>query len=110
MMADRQATIDEHNRYQAHSLDQIRGRLDRVRNEQQAQLAQFARKDKEKDYIAEAKYAVDQENAVRLLIEPQDGPTFEVPASKTIQWEKPDVIEIDPHEDECEGEVAHHDD
>lgn len=114
MMEDRQATIDEHNRYQAHSLDQIRGRLDRVRNEQQAQLAQFARKDKEKDYIAEAKYAVDQENAVRLLIEPQDGPSYEVPASKAIQWERApsveqQVIEIDPKDDASEGEVASND-
>lgn len=109
MMADRQETIDEHNRYQAHSLEQIRGRLDRVRNEQQAQLAQFARKDKRLDYKAAAEYAVDQENAVRLLIEPANSPAFEAPASKTIQWDEPEVIEIDPTADDCGGEVAHND-
>ncbi len=109
MMADRQATIDEHNRYQAHSLDQIRGRLDRVRNEQQAELAQFARKDKAKDYVAEAEYQVGQDKSVRLLIQPGTAPAFEAPASKSIQWEKPAVIEIDPTADDCEGEVAHND-
>ena len=109
MMEDRQETIDEHNRYQAHSLDQIRGRLDRVRVEQHAQLAQFSRNDKAKDYVAEAGYLVDQENTVRLLIQPdsESGIEFDVPASKSIQWEKPEVIEIDPETDD--GQVAQND-
>ena len=98
MMEDRQETIDEHSRYEAHSLDQIRGRLDRVRGEQQARIASISRQDKVYDYIAEAEMLTDQEEAVRMLIEPE---TFEAP--EPVRWEKPDVIEIDPT-DEAEGE------
>jgi chromosome segregation ATPase len=110
MMEERQETIDEHSRYQAHSLDQIRSRLDRVRTEQQSRIASIARQDKVRDYVAEAEYLTDQADAVRLLIEPEaTGTTIEVPSSKTIQWETPKVIEIDPKAEDCDDQVAHND-
>ena len=109
MMEDRQATIDEHNRYQAHSLDQIRGRLDRIRNEQTAWIAQIGRQDASRNYVAEAEYLTDQEASVRLLVEPERGDLIEVPSSKSIQWEAPTVIEIDPEAEESDGQVAHND-
>lgn len=108
MMEDRQATIDEHNRYQAHSLDQIKSRLDRVRNEQSARIAQIGSKTGTRSYLAEAEYLADQEASVRVLIQPDAsfGETIEVPSSNTIQWEQPEVIEIDPEAEEADGQVA----
>jgi chromosome segregation ATPase len=108
MMEDRQATIDEHNRYQAHSLDQLRGRLDRIRNEQTSRIAQIGRRDNDRNYVAEAEFLADQEASVRLLIEPGEsfGEAIEVPSSNSIQWEQPEVIEIDPEAEEADGQVA----
>jgi hypothetical protein len=80
MMEDRQATIDEHNRYQAHSLDQLRGRLDRIRNEQTSRIAADRRRDNDRNYVAEAEFLADQEASVRLLIEPRgSAPSYRGP-------------------------------
>jgi chromosome segregation ATPase len=101
MMEDRQKTIDEHSRYRAHSLEQLHDRLSRVRGEQQSRIAAAATHHRKHDYVAEAQYLVDQEAEVRELIEPAR------PA--TIEWEKPDVIEIDPSEAEDAEDMASRD-
>ncbi len=88
MMEDRQKTIDEHSRYQAHSLEQLQDRLARVRSEQQTRIAAASRSHKTHDYVAEARFLVDQEDQIRVLIEPE--------ASFDLEWDDTEVIEIDP--------------
>ncbi|MCC5823153.1 MAG: hypothetical protein LAT64_09880 [Phycisphaerales bacterium] len=61
MMESRQATIDEHSRYQANSLDQLNGRLSQIRNEQRSRLESIARRDKGRDYVNEAEFLIDRD-------------------------------------------------
>lgn len=102
MMEARQKTIDEHSRYQSHSLEQLQGRLSRVRGEQQARIAQITRSESARDYVDEAKFMVDQERAVRALIEParslERAPRLE-----------PGVIEIDPTKESAGDQVVRKD-
>lgn len=92
MMEDRQATIDEHSRYQANSLDQLNGRLSQIRNEQRSRLESISRKEKGRDYINEAEFLINREGAAvergadgtRALPEPVSTPLT------------PRVIEIRP--------------
>jgi len=98
MMEDRQKTIDEHSRYQAHSLEQLQDRLARVRGEQQSRIAAAATVHRKHDYIAEAQFLVDQEDGIRRLIEPD--------AASQIEWDEPEVIEIDPSETVEADEMA----
>lgn len=111
MMEDRQATIDEHNRYQAHSLDQLQTRLNRVRTEQTARIAGISRTDKVRDYVAEAEFLADQETAVRMLIEtePTAAPSPTSSPASMIDWAQPKVIEIDPTQDDPSEQVAAND-
>lgn len=103
MMEERQATIDEHSRYEAHSLTQIRGRLDRVRAEQQARIASITRQEKARDYVAEAEYLTDQTGASSVLIEPGG------PVQDKIIWDETEVIEIDPRADEDQEQIVQND-
>lgn len=103
MMEDRQKTIDEHSRYQAHSLDQIRGRLDRVRGEQQARIASITRSEGQRNYVDEAKFLVDQDFKARVLIDPQEAPKLD------SGWTEPGVIEIDPTKPDQGGQVVRND-
>jgi DNA repair ATPase RecN len=77
MMEDRQATIDEHSRFQANSLDQLNSRLSQIRAEQRSRIENITKKNTETNYIDEAKFIIDQEGRVqdfehqdRLIIEP----------------------------------------
>jgi chromosome segregation ATPase len=77
MMEDRQATIDEHSRFQANSLDQLNSRLSQIREEQRSRIENITKKNSETTYVDEAKFIIDQEGRVqgfenqeRLLIEP----------------------------------------
>lgn len=83
MMEDRQATIDEHSRYQAHSVDQLNGRLSQIRNEQRSRLESIARKDRGRDYVNEAEFLIKRDGAAGATIESLPAPT-------------PRVIEIGP--------------
>lgn len=83
MMEDRQATIDEHSRYQAHSVDQLNGRLSQIRNEQRSRLESIARKDRSRDYVNEAEFLIKRDGAAGATIESLPAPT-------------PRVIEIGP--------------
>lgn len=96
MMEDRQETIDEHSRYQAHSLEQLQDRLARVRGEQQARIAAASRSHKTHDYVAEAQFLVDQEDQVRVLVEPE----------ASFEWDDPEVIEVDPSEPDPSEQVV----
>lgn len=92
MMEDRQETIDKHNRYQAHSLDQLNKRLAQIRSEQQARLEAVSGREHDKNYVQEAEYLIDNNGNLQsydsshdLLIQPQ-------------------VIDVDP--DRTPGPVA----
>ncbi|HHN78471.1 MAG TPA: hypothetical protein ENK11_07350 [Phycisphaerales bacterium] len=97
MMEDRQKTIDEHSRYQAHSLEQLQDRLARVRSEQQSRLAAASRVHRQHDYVAEAEMMVDQEHEARMLINPEPAPAA---------WDEPEVIEVDPTKDNSDQVVS----
>lgn len=99
MMEARQKTIDEHSRYQSHSLEQLQGRLSRVRGEQQARIAQITRSESARDYVDEAKFMVDQERAVRALIEPAR-------SIERAPRPEPGVIEIDPTDSDPPDQVV----
>lgn len=99
MMEARQKTIDEHSRYQAHSLKQLQDRLTRVRGEQQSRIASITRNESARNYVDEAKFLVDQEQAVRVLIEP----------AKVLPEPAPGVIEIDPSKPEPAGNIVRRD-
>lgn len=85
MMEDRQETIDEHSRYQAHSVDQLNGRLSQIRNEQRSRLESIARKDRGRDYVNEAEFLIERDGAAEA------GPTIESSTAPA-----PRVIEIGP--------------
>ncbi|USO00141.1 MAG: hypothetical protein H6810_05625 [Phycisphaeraceae bacterium] len=89
MMEDRQKTIDEHSRYQAHSLQQLQDRLAKIRGQQQSRLAAAAEVHRKQDYVSQAEMLVDQDEQVRLLVDPE--------GAGQIKWhDDPDVIEVDP--------------
>ena len=89
MMEERQETIDEHSRYQAHSVDQLNGRLSQIRNEQRSRLESISRKDRGRDYVNEAEFLIERDGAVEAG--PHAGPSIE---SRTVP--APRVIEIGP--------------
>ncbi len=89
MMEDRQATIDEHSRFRANSLEQLDSRLSTIRNEQRARLEAIANRDSDRDYVDEAEFLIDQEKRV---VVPED-------FSKDdggFSYEAPRVIDITP--------------
>ncbi len=98
MMEDRQETIEEHTRYQAHSLDQLHGRLASIRAKQQARLESIATSTQARDYEAEAKFLIDR-NGSTATSETEVSPTRE------LQIE-PQVIEITPSADGSAGPMA----
>jgi len=95
MMEDRQATIDEHSRYQANSLDQLNSRLNNIRTEQRSRLESITRKDRATDYAEEAQFLIDQEGQIEQYEAPSD------------RWEtEPTVIEITPEDAKAPEPVA----
>lgn len=87
MMEDRQATIDEHSRYQANSLDQLNGRLSQIRNEQRSRLESISRKEKGRDYVNEAEFLIQRDGEAV-----ETGKALPRPVIETT----PKVIEIRP--------------
>ncbi len=97
MMEDRQETINKHNRYQAHSLDQLNKRLSTIRSEQRSRLESMSGRERTNDYVSQAEQQLDIESinadfetdyeaeGVRFLIQPK-------------------VIEVEPADDH--GPVA----
>lgn len=64
MMEDRQQTIDRHNRYQAHSLDQLNKRLAQIRSEQRGRLEAISGRERDRNYVEEAEFLLDHEGRV----------------------------------------------
>lgn len=64
MMEDRQQTIDRHNRYQAHSLDQLNKRLSQIRSEQRGRLEAISGRERDRNYVEEAEFLLDHEGRV----------------------------------------------
>lgn len=89
MMEDRQATIDEHSRYQANSLDQLNGRLSQIRNEQRSRLESIARKDEGRNYVNEAEFLINRDGQETRQ---GDGHAAPAPVIET----RPRVIEVRP--------------
>ncbi len=88
MMEDRQATINAHSNFQAHSLDQLNTRLSTIRNDQRARLESIAGRDRDTSYVEEAQFLINQEGRVHSYDtqpEPVRGFTID-----------PQIIEITP--------------
>lgn len=98
MMEDRQKTIEEHTRYQAHSLDQLHSRLSNIRAKQQARLESITTTAQARDYEAEAKFLIDVDGSAMA-------PSQEVSPTRELQIE-PQVIEIKPSTDGSAGPMA----
>ena len=77
MIEKRQATIDEHSRYQAHSLDQLDKQLATIRAQQRAQLKAITGRDRGADYVDRAKFLLDtgtdgvSDAATPIVVEPE---------------------------------------
>jgi predicted RNase H-like nuclease (RuvC/YqgF family) len=56
MMEDRQVTIDEQSRYQAHSLEQLNTRLSSIREQQRGRIDSITRREQGKDYAEQAEF------------------------------------------------------
>lgn len=63
MMEKRQKTIDEHSRFRAHSLDQIRHRLDTKLSIQRQHIDSIVSSEGRTNYESEAQFLIDQENS-----------------------------------------------
>lgn len=98
MMKARQATIEEHTRYQAHSLDQLHRRLAGIRAKQQAQLESITTSARARDYEAEAQFLIDR-------TAPATTPSTSISPTHELQIE-PRVIEIKPSTDGSAGPMA----
>lgn len=94
MMEDRQETIDKHNRYQAHSLEQLNKRLATIRSEQRSRLEAVTGRERDKNYVEEAEFLIDHDGNVQSYESSHD-------ADLLIQ---PEVIEVNP--DRNPGPVA----
>ncbi len=89
MMEDRQATIDAHSNFQAHSLDQLNNRLASIRNEQRARLESIAGRENNTNYVEEAQFLINQEARVQ---------TFEHTSTPARGFTiDPQIIEIAPN-------------
>lgn len=85
MMEDRQATIDEHSRFQAHSVDQLNSRLTQIRDQQRGRLEAIARKDRGRDYVNEAEFLIRRDGqAVESGAKALPGARFEQAAPRVI--------------------------
>jgi len=95
MMEDRQETINKHNRYQAHSLDQLNKRLATIRSEQRSRLEAVTGRERDKNYVEEAEFLLDQQGHVKALDSSQD----------TDLLIRPQVIDVTPADHDT-GSVA----
>ena len=81
LMQKRQATIENHSRYRAASLDQVTARFAEIRAKQEAKLQGFAQTSDCDNYENAAKYLLDNEQAKSF---------------KSLKSAKPKAIEISP--------------
>lgn len=95
MMEDRQATIDEHSRFQANSLDQLNSRLTNIRSEQRSRLEAIGKREDVRTYEDEAKFLIDQQGRVQGFEREQERLDIE-----------PTVIEITPEDAKPVAPVA----
>lgn len=81
IMSKRQATIENHSRYKAGSLDQITSRLADIRAKQESKLEMFAQNSDVKNYESAAKYLLDSEAAAK---------------PNQLRFDKPKALEVGP--------------
>lgn len=92
ILEDRQATIEKHTRYEAASLDQVKGRLSDIRAKQEARMHALANGASRENYEDRAKVDIDNELRSRAALrEALDGLDAARPATTT-----PDVLFITP--------------
>lgn len=89
LMEKRQASIDQHSRYRASSLDHVKSRLADIRAKQEAKLDAFGQTTDVKNYENAAKYLLDSESAPKL------GSVRKLSQPKTIEV-RPSVLEVGP--------------
>jgi septal ring factor EnvC (AmiA/AmiB activator) len=81
IMQKRQASIEEHSRYRAESLDQVQSRFADIRAKQESKLDMLAKSTELKNYENAAKYMIDADHsksgawAPKPLIKPEVTPT-----------------------------------
>lgn len=85
MVEDRQKTLAKYD-FKAVSLDQVKGKMAKIRAEQEARLADLTTQSKVKDYEQEAKARLEQEEVAKTIFERslEETSTFD-PASKVIE-------------------------
>ncbi len=86
MMEKRQKTIDEHSRFEAHSLDQIRHRLNSKLSMQRQEIETIGQRERQTDYMNEAQFLLEQEQQ-------GEAPAFR-PAPVRGFYVEPEVIEV----------------
>jgi chromosome segregation ATPase len=87
VMEKRQASIEEHSRYKAHSLDQLTGRLADMRAKQEAQLQSLGKTQTTQNYENRAKFDLDARSQYHNNLNKADQTSVKV---------KPPVIRITP--------------
>lgn len=95
LLEKRERTLAKHDRYSAHSLDQVQGQIAGVLADQEARLAQLAESTTERDYAEQAEYELD------AMLRLNSGASAR-PSSIEIQ---PRTIEIGPAD--CDAKTEH---
>lgn len=76
VMEKRQASIEQHSRYKAHSLDQLTGRLADMRAKQEAQLQSLGKTQTTQNYENRAKFDLDAKGQYHNNLNKNDQTTF----------------------------------
>jgi chromosome segregation ATPase len=90
MMEQRQATIDEHSRYQAHSLDQLTRRLSTIRSEQRSRIEAITTRERGSNYEDQAEFLIERAAPAVTPVKP----SIIGPAGAVLV--QPKVIDVGP--------------
>jgi len=93
VMEKRQATIDNHSRYRAHSLEQVQGRFAEIRSKQESRLESLGNRQSTTNYEDRARFDLDARNKYSGVKAPAAKPAIPTPT----------VIEITPSDVRKDG-------
>ena len=96
LIENRENAIAKHERYEAESLDQVKNRMERIRNEQTQRLEALANRSKQRNYEDTANSMLQSEQVSKSLYER---------SLKTLPPATPSAIEITP--DSVDDDDAH---
>ena len=91
LIESRENAIAKHERYEAESLDQVKNRMERIRNEQTQRLEALANRSKQRNYEDTANSMLQSEQVSKSLYER---------SLKTLPPATPSAIEITPDSDD----------